>query len=86
MNSVFVILDLMVSATPIRLLHFYQPIMYLAIYVLFSVIYYLAGGLTYDGSSYIYPVLDWTKPGDTTLFILYGLLASLLLQVLDPLE
>lgn len=34
-------------------------------YVIFSLIYYLAGGVDADGNVYIYPILDWTKPGMT---------------------
>lgn len=82
MNSVFVLLDLFVSACPVRLLHVFQPVLYLAIYVLFSVIYYVAGGTTSDGSHYIYSVLDWEKPGYTVAFLAIALVGSLFLHVL----
>ena len=81
MNSLFVLFDLLITATPIRLLHFYQPMVYLAIYALFSVIFYLAGGMTASGSHYIYPVLNWGKVGPTLAFMGVGVVASLLLHV-----
>ena len=37
--------------------------------MLFSAIYYLAGGTDQDGNPYIYSVLDWRDPGAAILTI-----------------
>ncbi|XP_059153805.1 uncharacterized protein LOC131939495 [Physella acuta] len=60
LNFVFVIIDHMISARPIRLLHCLSPLIYGAIYIVFSVIYW-----SFDKNRHIiYPgVLDWNKPG-----------------------
>ena len=81
LNSAYVMVEILVSATPIRLLHVYQPLIYLTIYVLFTLIYYWAGGTSASGSHYIYSVLDWEEAGETMLYILIGAAISLLLYV-----
>ena len=68
-NSIYVILDLFLGATPIRLLHFYQGVIVGLIYVCFSAIY-----TTQTGEA-IYPILDWN--GDPGSAALYALLLGL---------
>ncbi|KAK3857362.1 hypothetical protein Pcinc_036386 [Petrolisthes cinctipes] len=65
MPVLYVLLDSMVSATPRRLLHAYQPALYMLAYTLFNLMYYLCGGLDYLGRPALYPILDWTRPGST---------------------
>lgn len=55
LNSVFVILDLMLSAMPIRFLHFVYPSCFGAAYVIFTATYWAIS------KSNIYPVLDYKK-------------------------
>lgn len=45
MPLMYVLLDAIVSATPRRLLHAYQPALYMLAYTLFNLTYYLCGGL-----------------------------------------
>lgn len=45
MPGLYILLDVAVSATPRRLLHAYQPSMFLTVYTLFNFTYYLCGGL-----------------------------------------
>ncbi|KAJ8735752.1 hypothetical protein PYW07_007372 [Mythimna separata] len=66
-NSVFMFCLLITSRHPTRLLHFYIPLILGISYMLFSVIYYAAGGLSPFGMVWIYPMLDWSKPGPTIL-------------------
>ena len=75
-NSVFIIVDLFIAARPYRLLHIYQAIIPFLSYVIFSVIYWAAGGVTADGDTAIYPILDWDKL-DSTLPILAAMLVAL---------
>lgn len=68
-NSVYVLIDLWVVASPLRILHFYIPFIYLTIYLIFTLIYYYAGGLTPDGKSAIYPIMDWENLQVTIPFV-----------------
>eukprot|EP00095_Tigriopus_kingsejongensis_P005529 maker-scaffold282_size228295-snap-gene-1.24 protein:Tk05529 transcript:maker-scaffold282_size228295-snap-gene-1.24-mRNA-1 annotation:"hypothetical protein DAPPUDRAFT_306029" len=63
LNSVICLLDLLVSARPFRMHHVYIPALFGVWYVLFSLIYFWAGGTDAEGNGYIYSVLDWSNPG-----------------------
>jgi hypothetical protein len=62
MNTVLVVIDLLVTAHPVRLLHCVHPIGLTACYTLFSFVYYCAGGTNKRGDYRIYPFLNWQKP------------------------
>ena len=68
-NIIAVVLDIFVGARPLFFLHIYQPIIALLIYVIFSVIYWAAGGLGVDGNDWIYPILKWDYPGDAMIVV-----------------
>lgn len=70
LNFVVMILDLFVVAHPIRILHCCYTIIFVICYGVFSLIYYAAGGISKDGTVYMYKVLDWEKPGTSSLFCL----------------
>ncbi|XP_050682070.1 protein rolling stone-like [Leptidea sinapis] len=61
-NSCIVFIELMVSRTPLRFVHIYQPLTVGLWYLVFSVIYYFAGGTDEIGNPYIYSVLNWQEP------------------------
>ena len=61
LNSVYVVSSLVFCAKPIRLLHFYQPLVYALMYIIFSVIYHVSGG------GAIYSALDWSNTGSAAL-------------------
>ncbi|EFA11216.1 protein rolling stone [Tribolium castaneum] len=69
-NSVLMMIDLFVVAHPIRLLHCCYPVVFGICYAVFSVIFYAAGGISREGQVYIYNILDWRKPGTTTVICL----------------
>lgn len=77
MPGMYTLLDIAVSATPRRLLHAYQPSAFLTLYTLFNLIYFLCGGVDYQGRPALYPVLDWTHPG-TTVSIMATVLLGLI--------
>ncbi|XP_055903214.1 protein rolling stone-like [Eupeodes corollae] len=58
-NSIVMIMDHFVVAFPSRILHFIYPLAIGMVYLLFSLIYYFAGGTGPGGVSFIYPILDW---------------------------
>ena len=63
-NGIAGLIDLWVSGLPIRFLHFYMPQLFSAAYISFTGVYYAAGGTGYNGTSYIYPPLDYAEnPG-----------------------
>ena len=65
-NSVFVLLDAFLVARPVRLLHIVYPLIYGAIYVLFSTVYWS----TNKEVNVLYPgVLDWNHPTQTAIVI-----------------
>lgn len=62
-TSVIILLEMCVSAIPIRLFHYVYSLGYGVIYVVFSGFYYAE-----DHRHILYPlVLDWSKPGTTVL-------------------
>ncbi|KAI8436186.1 hypothetical protein MSG28_004261 [Choristoneura fumiferana] len=62
-NSVISVGELVISRTPVRWLHVYQPLLVAAVYVAFSGIYYATDGTNGFGEPFIYPVLNWNEPG-----------------------
>jgi len=64
-NSALMFIDMLIMAYPLRLYHVIQPIILGLIYVVFSVIYWAAGGTDKFGHPYIYNVLDWSSSDPT---------------------
>ncbi|KAK9890314.1 hypothetical protein WA026_010416 [Henosepilachna vigintioctopunctata] len=60
-NSIIMFFDFWMVSNPVRLAHILYPVIFSSCYVAFSVIYYLAGGTSREGTTYIYPILDWSK-------------------------
>ncbi|XP_059472181.1 protein rolling stone-like [Neocloeon triangulifer] len=81
MNTVLVVVDLMVTAHPVRLLHFYQPMILASTYSLFSIVYFFLGGTNKQGNSKIYPFLNWHKPDVALTYILSGCVLLMLIHV-----
>ncbi|KAK3611313.1 hypothetical protein CHS0354_015730 [Potamilus streckersoni] len=67
-NMVFVVTNMCIMAKPIRLLHFYQPMSFCFIYVIFSIIFQKSGG------GAIYEPLNWDIPEKTSWFVVVLLL------------
>ena len=61
LNALFVLVDTLVTRTPVRMLHFYQCTSLGLIYGLFSSLYWLAGGTNHLGQPYIYKPLDFSR-------------------------
>ena len=60
-NLAFVFFDHFITAIPCRVFHVYQVILYGLGYVLFTIIYFICGGLGQGDSAYIYSVIDYSK-------------------------
>ena len=62
-NSSLILVELLVNAIPVRILHFYHPMLYAVCYLIFSTIYWAV-----DHSNVIYEyILDWNHPINTVI-------------------
>lgn len=65
-NSIIIMLDLFLSATPMRIQHVYQAMIFSVTYIIFTFFYWLAGGTDHKNNKYVYRELDYdygfTKP------------------------
>ncbi|XP_039952643.1 protein rolling stone isoform X1 [Bactrocera tryoni] len=75
-NSILMIMDHMLVAFPVRLLHSVYPLCLGLIYGIFTVIYYWAGGVDPFGNRFIYEILDWSNAGGAILTILGCILVT----------
>ena len=70
LNSVVVVIDTFLSCIPVRIMHIIYPVMFMASYAIFSLIYWACGGTDPQNKPYIYPALDYGEhPGKATLII-----------------
>ena len=71
-TSIYVIVDVFLTGIPVRLLHFYQPLLLCGIYAAFTGVYWAAGN-----SDPIYPFLDYTNQPSISAIWCCALLASI---------
>ncbi|XP_002133333.2 protein rolling stone-like [Drosophila pseudoobscura] len=62
-NSIFMVLDCFILAFPAHIMHFIYPFAVIITFGIFSLIYHWCDGHDYDGNPFIYPILDWARPG-----------------------
>ncbi|XP_034834767.1 protein rolling stone-like [Maniola hyperantus] len=72
-NSILMLILLFSARQPSNALHFYFLIVLSIIYIIFTVIYYAAGGTDPFGNPFIYPVLNWSDPGAAVLMIIISI-------------
>ncbi|XP_023935798.1 protein rolling stone-like [Bicyclus anynana] len=72
-NSILMLVLLLTARQPCNVLHFYFLIILAAVYVIFTAIYYAAGGTDPFGHNFIYPVLDWSNPGPAVIMLIISL-------------
>ncbi|XP_064638080.1 protein rolling stone-like [Lineus longissimus] len=63
-QSIYTIIDLFITATPIRIYHMVFPLSCAIIYSGFTAAYFACGGTNIMGKNFIYPGLEWDKPGE----------------------
>ncbi|XP_067854545.1 protein rolling stone isoform X2 [Heptranchias perlo] len=64
MNSVLVLLELSMTAAPIHLAHFVYVMAYCLTYIIFTIVYWAAGGTNLKGEAFIYRILSYGEnPG-----------------------
>lgn len=79
LNLVLAMLDAIFSRLPRKYAHAWVPLVYAMFYIIFSYVYYLAGGTNLKGDHYIYNVLDWGGLGGSMpLLAFYEALALII--------
>jgi len=58
-NFLLMLIDVFLSGAPYRILHFYVPVMYSVVYLIFNAVYVMSGGVNETGSHYVYSSIDW---------------------------
>lgn len=61
LNSVFMLIDTFLSSVPVRLFHAVYALLYIVIYLAFTVAYWQLGGTNIQGEPYIYKLLDYNN-------------------------
>ena len=61
LNSVFMVIDTFLSSIPVRLFHSVYPLLYIIIYLAFTVVYWQLGGTNIQGQPYIYSLLNYNN-------------------------
>ncbi|KAL7022141.1 hypothetical protein ACKWTF_012148 [Chironomus riparius] len=79
-NSIFMFIEICVVSHPIHLLHFIYPIAGGLCYLVFSLVYFYSGGTDAIGRDYIYSILNWNYPGQTTIVCIFVAVLIILLQ------
>ncbi|KAK3102125.1 hypothetical protein FSP39_009019 [Pinctada imbricata] len=82
LNSLYVILEILISATPFRILHLFFTVMLGSIYSLFNAIYFLNDGTILEGRHYAYNVLNWLNPAEAIITCLICIVQAIVSQTL----
>ncbi|KAJ0182363.1 hypothetical protein K1T71_001732 [Dendrolimus kikuchii] len=80
--SVIALLELVLSRTPVLMLHIYQPLGVALWYVAFTAIYYAAGGTDGNGNPFIYEVLDWQQGKRAGMIASLGLIGVIIVYTI----
>ena len=81
-NFAVMMVDLLICRQPLYCAHITVPLAYSLTYLLFTLLYFAAGGVFHKDrhSPYIYDVLDWSDPGAAGS--LSGLIVVLVIPIL----
>lgn len=82
LNTVYVVLDIFISATPIRIFHMLFPIMLGSIYAIFNATYFLNDGTILDGRHYAYNVLNWNVPAEAIVTCILCIAQTIFSQII----
>ena len=82
-NPVLAVSDIILSLVPFNILHFFYPCAFTAVYVVFSGIYYAAGGRNESGDPYIYSLLNYREdPARSSLAAIFLVLLPGLIYII----
>lgn len=68
-TSCLAVAELLLSRTPVRFLHVYQPLSMGLWYAVFSGIYHVTGGTDVNGNPFIYEILDWSQSKRSSIIV-----------------
>lgn len=80
MNSIGMMVELFVVLHPMYLLHVFYSLSIGLTYLIFTLIYYAAGGVDKNGNNYIYKILNWENPGPTMIIVVGVIVLAILLH------
>ncbi|XP_011567957.3 protein rolling stone [Plutella xylostella] len=81
-NSVAMLLLLLSGRQEFRVMHVLHALAFATIFLLFSLIYYAAGGTNGLGNDFIYPTMDWSRPGFSALNSVLTVIMIVLIHLL----
>lgn len=81
LNTVYVVVDVLISGTPFRILHLLYTIVLGSVYSLFNAIYFLNDGTILEGRHYAYNVLNWSKPSEAIVTCVLCVLMCVFAQI-----
>lgn len=82
LNTAYVLLDILIGATPFRVFHMLFTICLGSVYSLFNAVYFLNDGTILEGRHYAYNVLDWGNPTEAIVTSVLCILQSVLSQII----
>mgnify|MGYP001794666811 CR=1 FL=1 len=82
-NALMMLFETVISSVPVRMYHTTYAIAFSALYIIFTVVYWAAGGTDRLGRPYVYKALDWSNINTTITIILpfFLLIVTPLLQL-----
>ena len=81
--SILGVIEILLTPVPVKIQHVVYPIGYGFIYLMFTLIFYLAGGTNslLDDPAIYHGILDWTEPGTTCIANLIIVVAMIGCQI-----
>lgn len=77
-NIVIVFLDMILSRIPYQFFHFVHSAIFTMLYVIFSLVYWGAGGENHEGDPFIYSTLDYGERPVSGVFAVLAILSPML--------
>ncbi|CAL8079912.1 unnamed protein product [Calicophoron daubneyi] len=81
LSGAVVLVDIILSAIPFRLLHVVYPLLFGLIYSVFTYVFWLANGYGPFRIGQVYPGLNWSRPRTAILVCLCAILICFLVQI-----
>ena len=82
LNSVYVVVDILFSGTPFRILHLFYTVGLGSVYALFNALYFLNDGTILEGRHYAYNLVDWSKPTEAIVTSFLCVVICLFCQII----
>eukprot|EP00405_Crypthecodinium_cohnii_P011740 CAMPEP_0206428790 /NCGR_PEP_ID=MMETSP0324_2-20121206/5870_1 /ASSEMBLY_ACC=CAM_ASM_000836 /TAXON_ID=2866 /ORGANISM="Crypthecodinium cohnii, Strain Seligo" /LENGTH=194 /DNA_ID=CAMNT_0053894377 /DNA_START=239 /DNA_END=823 /DNA_ORIENTATION=+ len=75
-SMVMMIVDILICRQTMKIRDIWAPLSFAAAYIIFSLIFFAAGGTDSEGNPYIYSALDWNYPGSALVVALGAVLVA----------